>query len=111
MDISGQTSIALSEFKVVYKKPDPLSSNGANSIQVNSVGGRIETTAVVTDLEEDPRKLSYVLEPLIDVANTQYFGPIQIGTPPQTATVIFDTGSADMWIPSSEFYYIRAECK
>ncbi|EER03390.1 conserved hypothetical protein [Perkinsus marinus ATCC 50983] len=104
MDISGQTSIALSEFKVVYKKPDPFSSNGANSIQVNSVGGRIETTAVVTDLEEDPRKLSYVLEPLIDVANTQYFGPIQIGTPPQTATVIFDTGSADMWVPNSRFH-------
>lgn len=51
----------------------------------------------------DPRKLSYVLEPLIDVANTQYFGPIQIGTPPQTATVIFDTGSADMWVPNSRW--------
>lgn len=41
-----------------------------------------------------------------DIANKQmvggYFAECKVGTPPQTLTLQLDTGSSDIWVPSSK---------
>jgi hypothetical protein len=84
--------------------PTVLETSSSSSIVIAATSRKLIRGAV---REEGKGEENVVLR---DLQNAQYWGSLEVGTPPQEFQVVFDTGSSDLWVPSGKCKTVSSNC-
>ncbi|KAG9003878.1 Type I transmembrane sorting receptor [Tulasnella sp. 427] len=69
-----------------------------NATVVKPIEARSEYNSAPFDIQ---RRATSGKDSLVNASDEYYYGPLSVGTPAQSTTVDFDTGSSDLWLPLS----------
>lgn len=98
--------IALSLGEAVKLQRVPLEKIPSVRKTLESVG----TSIKVIQKKWGASEVGPTPEELKNYMDAQYYGQITLGTPPQKFNVVFDTGSANLWVPSTHCHLTNLAC-